>query len=110
MPQPPCERISLELRLLHNREDRNVFDCSEIAERLLETFPDGYILEFTPCIGRYIKGIEYGEKVQFTYHHVFVKKEYVYDPMFGSSPVLIEKFIEKYKSMNPQNIQQKILS
>ena len=49
-------------------------------------------------------GIEYGTKTEFTNHQVFVKGEFVYDPMFGSSPVKTEDFIKAYQNMNPNGI------
>ncbi|WP_183044054.1 RHS repeat domain-containing protein [Sphingobacterium siyangense] len=85
-------------------------DCSDIASRMNTAHSGGYILELTPKVGKWMKGVEYGEKnVDFMYHQVFVKGQYVFDPMFGKKPILTSDFIKAYQSMNPKGIKLKRL-
>lgn len=85
-------------------------DCSDIASRMNTAHSGGYILELTPKVGKWMKGVEYGEQnVDFMYHQVFVKGQYVYDPMFGKKPILTSDFIKAYQKMNPKGIKLKRL-
>lgn len=88
----------------YNRLADNYLDCSDIASSLNRNNSGGYILEMTPKSGKWMTGIEYGSKTEFTYHQVFVKGKYVYDPMFSSKPVLKSDFIKAYQKMNSAGI------
>ncbi|HCT85676.1 MAG TPA: hypothetical protein DF296_10820, partial [Candidatus Margulisbacteria bacterium] len=79
-------------------------DCSEIASSLNKRYSTGYILEITPKEGKLLTGIEYGSETEFSYHQVFIKGKFTYDPMFNKKPVLTSEFLKMYEKMNPGGI------
>lgn len=89
---------------LYNKLRSEYLDCSDIAADFARSYKNGVILELTPKKGRWMNGMEYGNKTNFTYHQVFVKDGMVYDPMLGDAPLTTTKFINMYKKMNPDGL------
>ncbi|KMQ61888.1 hypothetical protein ACM40_06075 [Chryseobacterium sp. BLS98] len=79
-------------------------DCSELASGYNRMYKGGYVLEITPSSGKWLNGIEYGKKEAFTYHQVYVKGNYVYDPMYSGTPIRTKDYIKVYQKMNPKGI------
>jgi RHS repeat-associated protein len=88
----------------YNKLADPLLDCSDIASSMNKSINGGNILEITPKTGRWMNGVEYGQKAEFSYHQVFEKGGYVYDPMFGQAPVKTADFIKAYQEMNPGGI------
>jgi len=90
--------------LRDNRAANTYIDCSELASGYNRMYKGGYVLEITPASGKWLNGIEYGKKETFTYHQVYVKGNYVYDPMYSGTPIRTKDYIKAYQKMNPQGI------
>ncbi len=88
----------------YNNLADELLDCSDIAANFNRNFKGGYILELTPKSGKLLNGIEYGKRAGFTYHQVYVKGTYVYDPMFSSAPIKTIDFLKTYQEMNPAGV------
>ncbi|WP_294277449.1 transposase [uncultured Chryseobacterium sp.] len=97
------DAIAAENLRSYRRADIYV-DCSDLASSYNKMYKGGYILEIKPASGRWLNGIEYGKKETFTYHQVYVKGGYVYDPMYSGTPIKTKDYIKIYQKMNPQGI------
>ncbi len=88
----------------YNKVQDPTYDCSEIAEWIYRDVPDGNILNITPKEGKWLNGIEYGAKEEFMYHRVFMKNGYIYDPMYGDTPIDADIYFDSYNKMNPKGL------
>lgn len=86
-------------------------DCSEIAEELKKIFNEkGYegsrLLTFkqkgkSKMNGR-ITVIEFGNKVQYSYHTVLSYKNYIIDLRFKEEPILESEYSAMLQNLNPE--------
>ncbi len=84
----------------YNRTASRELDCSDIAPSICREI-NGELLEITPASGKWMNGVEYGQKTEFVFHQVVEKDGYIYDPMFGSEPVPKADYMAAYNKMNP---------
>lgn len=89
----------------YRKNDR--FDCSEIADDLLDAAGGkGKIIEITPNTDK-LKALEYGDTRSFDYHQVFSDGKYIYDPRYSDIPVLQDDYFKMLEKLNPGGIKIK---
>ncbi|OVE54729.1 hypothetical protein B0E34_18070 [Chryseobacterium mucoviscidosis] len=82
----------------------DLLDCSEIAEKILEEFKTGEIIELTPKEGRWMKGYENGVIDDWVYHQIYTNGDMVFDPWFSESSVSLSKYLEEMNKINPKGL------
>jgi RHS repeat-associated protein len=91
------------------RQADEFLDCSDIASRMYRDTKGGNVLEIRPKSGRWMNGIEYGQKAEFEYHQVFQKDGWIYDPMRSGKPIKSTDFMGEYNKMNPGGLNIEII-
>ncbi len=79
-------------------------DCSEIAQDLLEASGgQGRIVRYEPAKGSVLRTPEAGgARIEdYVYHEVFTDGRYVYDPLFGTTPVPKGDYDRMIRGLNP---------
>lgn len=98
-------RLCLRFQELTSSKLPYGFDCSEIAEDLyregkLSGITSGKILSIIPVNHPSLFVIEYGEAVEYMYHHVYSDGEFVYDPRFNIEPMKEQDYLQLIYSIN----------
>lgn len=80
------------------------YDCSEIAESLLDAFPEGRILRIRGMGGSWVAVQEYGCRTEpMEYHDVFVLDGTVFDPRWaaGECGLPYNEYVRQLAANNP---------
>ncbi|MDK2968626.1 hypothetical protein [Lacrimispora sp.] len=86
------------------KESTDSYDCSEIAEDLLNASKgNGKVYEIRSK-GSGLKIEEYGKKEMFEYHTVYSDGKYVYDPRYSETPIPEKEYFDMVNEMNPEGI------
>ncbi|RFM33180.1 hypothetical protein [Chitinophaga silvisoli] len=98
-------------RLSHyaGKGDDYMMDCSDLASDIFRNTSGGNILEITPKSGKWMNGIEYGERVEVQYYQVFENRGCIYDPMYGDKPIKTADYLGEYYKLNPGGLDVKII-
>jgi RHS repeat-associated protein len=80
-------------------------DCSEIAEKLLNSANRGEVLRMSP-IKRFgsINVEENGQVLPFDYHEVYSDGNFVFDPRLSPQPVRLSDWYNQARQLNPGGV------
>lgn len=97
--RPPNEAATRTMQEMTIPEE---MDCSEIAERLLDSAGTGRVLRVEPATPGSLRVLE-GNRVEgnMSYHEAYTDQAYVFDPRMSGTPIPKGDWGKVMKALNP---------